>query len=148
MTPTIVFDIDGTIADCSHRLHHILKDPKDWDSFYAEVLNDEPIVEMIELLQMYGETSYSIVLSTGRNRNCMADTRKWLMTHGTALSYDTIFFRENNDHRPDYELKLDHIKAMRLDGYDPVLVFEDRSSVVNMWREQGIKCLQVAKGDF
>jgi hypothetical protein len=31
----ILVDIDGTLADCTHRLHHIQKQPKDWDAFFA-----------------------------------------------------------------------------------------------------------------
>jgi len=28
------------------------------------------------------------------------------------------------------------------------MVFDDRDKVVNMWRENGIPCLQVAPGNF
>jgi len=39
---------------------------------------------------------------------------------------------------------------MWLDECDmkPDLVFDDRASVVTMWRENGIACAQVAAGDF
>lgn len=30
----IVFDLDGTLADCEHRIHHITKEPKDWRAFF------------------------------------------------------------------------------------------------------------------
>ena len=30
-----IFDIDGTLADASHRLHHIQNGNKDWDAFFA-----------------------------------------------------------------------------------------------------------------
>jgi hypothetical protein len=30
----------------------------------------------------------------------------------------------------------------------PDLIFEDRASVVAMWRSQGVVCAQVAPGDF
>jgi len=29
-----------------------------------------------------------------------------------------------------------------------LFVLDDRDQVVNMWREQGFKCLQVAEGNF
>ena len=29
------------------------------------------------------------------------------------------------------------------DGFDPVLVFEDKATVVEMWQELGLKCLKV-----
>jgi hypothetical protein len=40
------------------------------------------------------------------------------------------------------------LDKIRLDGYNPTLVFDDRSRVVEMWRKNGIKCFQVAEGNF
>jgi len=37
---------------------------------------------------------------------------------------------------------------MRRDGYDPTIVFEDRKSVVDMWRAKGLFVFQVAEGNF
>jgi len=33
-------------------------------------------------------------------------------------------------------------------GYTPSVVFDDRDRVVKMWRENGIRCFQVAEGNF
>jgi hypothetical protein len=33
-------------------------------------------------------------------------------------------------------------------GYNPTLVFDDRTSVVDMWRSRGLRAVQVAPGDF
>lgn len=36
----ILCDVDGTVADLSHRLHHIRREdgkPKDWEAFFAKV---------------------------------------------------------------------------------------------------------------
>ena len=33
----VICDIDGTLADVQHRLHHLEGDPKDWDGFFAEM---------------------------------------------------------------------------------------------------------------
>ena len=40
------------------------------------------------------------------------------------------------------------IKKILEDGFDPVLVFEDRDRVVQMWRDAGLKCLQVKPGEY
>ena len=40
---TIICDIDGTLADLHHRLHHIKNGNKNWDAFFAEVKDDLPI---------------------------------------------------------------------------------------------------------
>ena len=36
-----VFDIDGVLADPTHRQHHVAARPKDWDAFFAAVGGDE-----------------------------------------------------------------------------------------------------------
>jgi hypothetical protein len=52
------------------------------------------------------------------------------------------------DRRDDDIIKFELYEQMLADGYEPVLVFEDRDRVVKMWRSMGIKCLQVEPGDF
>jgi len=37
---------------------------------------------------------------------------------------------------------------MKNAGFEPTLIFDDRQSVVDMWREQGIRVAQVAPNDF
>ena len=41
-----LIDIDGTVANGDHRLHHILKEPKAWDNYFLECGNDTPISHM------------------------------------------------------------------------------------------------------
>lgn len=43
----IVFDIDGTLANASHRMPYITNpnEPKNWDAFFDGVVDDEPIPE-------------------------------------------------------------------------------------------------------
>jgi hypothetical protein len=34
----VIIDIDGTLADTTHRLHHIKSKPPNWDAFFAECM--------------------------------------------------------------------------------------------------------------
>ena len=43
----IVFDIDGVLADCSHRLHYIQGENKDYDKFYSDE-DDDQVNEMFK----------------------------------------------------------------------------------------------------
>lgn len=52
------------------------------------------------------------------------------------------------DRRSDVQVKRELLAEIRKDGYEPIVVLDDRSSVVEMWREEKLTCLQVAKGDF
>ncbi|MFL2801403.1 MAG: hypothetical protein ACJ0DD_01390 [Paracoccaceae bacterium] len=53
-----------------------------------------------------------------------------------------------NYFRPDPEVKSDLYDQMIIDGFKPIIVFDDRASVVNMWRSRGLRCLQCAPGNF
>ena len=56
--------------------------------------------------------------------------------------------RADRDFREDsvvkYEIYRDHIR----DNYNIKFVLDDRQRVVDMWRGQGLRVLQVDKGDF
>ena len=43
-------------------------------------------------------------------------------------------------------MKSDLYDQILKDGFKPKIVFEDRESVVKMWRGRGLRCLQVAEG--
>ena len=46
----VIFDIDGTLADTSHRAHYMQQKPKNWKSFFDECHLD-PVKEPIKYLQ-------------------------------------------------------------------------------------------------
>lgn len=56
--------------------------------------------------------------------------------------------RSDGDMRPDVSVKRELLRAIEREGFSPWLTIDDRSSVVSMWREEGLTCLQVAEGDF
>lgn len=148
----IIFDIDGTLADSSKRIHHLLKKPKDWDAFYSSMIDDDPIEEIIaiahSLFYRNNETmEYNrIILATGRPEKYRDDTSFWCKKH--KISYYDLYMRKNLDFRKDFIVKKEMLDQMRNEGYDPKLVFEDRESVVKMWRDEGLRCMQVDCGKF
>lgn len=141
-----IFDIDGTIADLTHRLPHIQKTSKDWTAFFASVADDAPIEHMIKLAIDVSLAGANIVYVSGRSDECREATETWLRLH--ALPDGKVFMRRQGDHRPDYQVKVELLAELRAEGHNPVMAFDDRNSVVKMWRELGIPCAQVADGDF
>jgi phosphatidate phosphatase APP1 len=139
-----IFDIDGTIADCSHRIH--LLDQKLWREFFARVADDKPIPHILGLAQDLARTGKAIVYVSGRSDECRAETLDWMM-HNRAPS-GPMFMRAADDHRPDFVVKSELLDKLIASGYQPIMAFDDRNSVVRMWRERGIPCAQVAEGDF
>jgi phosphoglycolate phosphatase-like HAD superfamily hydrolase len=142
-----IFDIDGTLADCSHRLHHIQKQPKDWTSFFAGCHADAPISHMIGLAQTLRIASATqIVFVSGRPDECRSATETWLMDH---LGFNApLYMRKSGDHRNDDIIKTEILADLKADGFEPIMAFDDRNRVVKAWRAAGIPCAQVAEGDF
>lgn len=143
---TYIFDIDNTIANNDKRIHHLHKEPKDWDAWHQEYHTDTPYWEIIDILNMARQNFISIVLCTGRDAKYKPETEKWLQEH--KIIYDELFMRPEGDRREDCAVKRELLGKIRELGYNPVCVFEDRDRVVKMWREEGLRCLQVAPGNF
>jgi hypothetical protein len=142
-----VFDIDGTVADCTHRLHHIQETPPDWEAFRADLWKDAPILPMVEMWQALEAGGVTVLVCSGREEIARPATLGWLLTQG--LHPDGAYFRPAKDYRPDDIVKQDLLAQIIRDfGAPPTLVFEDRQRCVDMWRRNGIFCCQVAKGDF
>lgn len=147
--PCYVFDIDGTLADCSHRLHLIQQTPKDWRAFFARCGNDAPIAHMLKIAETLS-CDTDVIFVSGRSDECRTQTLEWLTRHmpGLSLTRDDLYMRRGGDHRDDDIVKMELLAHLRADAWEPIMVFEDRKRVVDAWRAAGIPCAQVAVGDF
>lgn len=143
-----LFDIDGTIADISHRQHFLDERPKNWDAFHAATSDDVPLRHMrIVLRALVNHLGPRHVLYvTGRVEKTRAATVEWLRWYNFPQL--RLLMRPDGDYRDDTILKREMLDQLRAEGFVPLMVFEDRSRVVNMWREVGVPCAQVAPGDF
>jgi phosphoglycolate phosphatase-like HAD superfamily hydrolase len=150
----VLFDLDGTLANNMHRRHlapdasitGFVERNSAWNYFYALMDNDTPIMHMVHLLDMYRQAGLHIIIVTARSSDYLTPTIEWLERH--EIQYNSIFTRASKDHRPDYIVKKSLLDIIKASGYDPVIAFDDRDSVVKMWRENGIPCMHVAEGDF
>lgn len=146
----VVFDLDGTLANCDHRIHHIRMPEtvgaeypqQDWRAFYAACKHDAPIYPIQAVACALADAGHRLEIWTGRSDECRADTVQWLA--GNGLPELPLIMRAAGDHTADHKLK----RAWLAERGKPDLIFEDRASVVAMWREAGIMCCQVAVGDF
>lgn len=148
----VIVDIDGTISKVGDRLKYLQQEPKDWDSFYDHCDEDEPIDEILDLIDVLAHsTSHKIILCTGRRESCKTRTFKWLFKQNIKY-FIPIIMRKDGDHRHDTEVKpelLDeYMKDQNITKDDIAFILEDRNSMVKKWRELGYTCLQVADGDF
>lgn len=144
-----IFDIDGTLADISHRLHFITEEAKDWDTFYKACVDDTPIFEVITVARALHEAGAIIVYSTGRSTLVYNETVEWLKKWRLP-NPQRVYMRPDGDHQEDSVVKSTLLNMINADYASEKLggIFEDRQQVVDMYRARGIRVFQVAKGDF
>jgi predicted kinase len=137
----VVVDLDGTVADHTHRLGHIQKQPKDWDSFFKECTDDPPIKGIVELVKHLAEHDHDIIVVTGRSMVCCKETEEWLERHN--IPCDMLLMRQTHDKREDTVVKGEIADLLPLHKVKYVL--EDRPRIIKMWQAKGFTTLAVGK---
>ena len=168
MKNTVIFDLDGTLANIDVRRDKSLKPngKLDCDIFASptSVMDwDTPNKPVVKMAQLFHNDGFRIVIFSGRNDRSFHATRDWLKIHN--VPFDLLVMRPDKfkddswpvaDGNPatfDMRFMPDEIlKKKMLDTFldidDVFLVVDDRDKVVKMWRDLGLNTFQVAPGDF
>ncbi len=158
MRKLYICDIDGTISDLTHRLHFIrstssdhieqMEFKPDWEAFHQHVIDDAPIWPIIYIIKALKQQAMADVwFFTGRMEDCREDTTRWINHY--MWNDPIIEMRPSGDYRTDVEIKQEMLDNMLyIDRKRLVAVFDDRERIVQMWRSNGIQCLQVKDGDY
>jgi hypothetical protein len=121
----IVFcDIDGTVADNSHREGFLQQSTPDWDSFYRPdlMIEDRPFVQSIRPVRKLWRRAYLLFL-TGRRESTRTVTEQWVWIHfgiDLVTNNDRLLMRKDGDkrHAVDYKreqiLRLNQLPGGRL----------------------------------
>lgn len=142
MKPTVIVDVDGTIA---LRDGPGARGPYDYHRVSEDTPN-RPVIAVVEALARAGN---EIVFLSGREAvpGCYDDTAAWIEAHLDIDRFE-LYLRAHGDHREDFIIKRELFEA-HLAGRNILAVIDDRTQVVRMWRgDLGLTCLQVADGDF
>ncbi len=138
---TIVCDLDGTLAINNHGRDYF--DATDCDK-------DAVNLAVLTVLRWALHDDRNIIFVSGREERFREPTLKFLKRY--LLDDHLLFMRKDKDNRSDYIIKEEIYKAFIKDKYDILFVMDDRNSdkcpVVDMWRKQGLRCFQVAEGNF
>ena len=145
----VIFDLDGTLALIDDRRDLATKDNGkfDWDVFFNPDninldLPNTPVIQMANILHKQG---FRIFILSGRSDVTHQATVNWLNDNG--VWWDHLVMRPQNQlYLPDNDLKQGWLDTIGKDNV--AMVFDDRNQVVDMWRQNGLTCFQVADGNF
>lgn len=99
----LIVDIDGTIADNSHREGFLQGSKKDWDSFYKPELmeKDEPIAAAMEVVpRLITMLQGNFFFLTGRPERTRNVTIAWLEKHIGCTPKTSGAAGPEESHRP------------------------------------------------
>ena len=153
--PLYIFDVDGTVSLVGER-RRLLEDFDDshrWQKFYARCGEDSPNPPVILVLRAIVQTGAEVWFWSGRSHDVRGITVEWLSTHTPLMRHEVdrvLRVREPSDTRPDDVVKREWYAERTLieDQNRLVCTFDDRNRIVQMWRDLGVTCMQVAHGDF
>lgn len=139
-----IVDIDGTLAH-----HEGVRGPYDTSRYHL----DEPdaIIAYIATAFRDDYSSNKIIIMSGRDEAFREVTENWLsdkLAWRKGEHYIDLFMRPEGDRRNDAVVKNELYEKHIRGKYNVDFVLDDRDRVVHMWRAKGLKCLQVAPGDF
>ena len=127
----IICDLDGTLALLNGR------SPYDASTCENDILNSVVASLLKDKL---------VLLVSGREDKYRKQTINFLDKH--QINYEKLIMRETGDFRKDSIIKKEIFDTQIRGFYNIDFVLDDRNQVVEMWRQLGLICLQVAEGDF
>lgn len=134
----VIIDIDGTVA-CMKGV----RKPFEWD----KVGNDTPRHFVIDMVQGLMNQGLTPVFLSGRDGCCVEETYLWINEYIMDGVPFYLFMRGPNDSRKDKIVKEEIFWKYVANNFNVVGAIDDRASVLQLWRELGIKNIIDVSGD-
>jgi uncharacterized HAD superfamily protein len=145
MEKAIIIDLDGTLSNAEKRVHLVKGKEKRFNEFHSQAIHDEPNPWCVEIINKF-KLDHAIIILTGRSDDFYEDTEKWLTENN--IHFDLLLMRAKSDSRKDAIIKKELYEKKIKPDFEITFAVDDRNQVVDMWREEGIICLQCDYGDF
>lgn len=139
---------DAIICDIDATLSLNLKGRPFYGEGCAEGIADDIVIEPIANILRTMSKNNKILIVTGREGTpeIIEATKNWLINNN--IPYDSIYLRPVKDYSPGAECKKEIYNNYIKGKYNVSFVLEDNKKCVNMWRSEGLICLQPNDGNF
>ena len=134
----LIFDIDGTLADASHRDHYAKEDK--WDKFFDPkiVKEDKPIEAAQQILPKMLALAEEIYFITGRPESLRKTTENWLEDYfGIRPAKSKLKMRENGDKRKSSVVKRE-ILEKNFEKDEGLIFIDDEEENLKVMDEWGL----------
>ena len=128
-----VFDVDGVLADVTHRLHHLEARPQRWERFFQAADRDPLLAEGAGRLRA-ALAEHDVVYLTGRPERTRRLTEQWLARHD--LPTGPLIMRADADHRPARWMKREVLRRLAATR-DVISMLDDDPAVVEVLEADG-----------
>lgn len=144
-----VVDVDGTLADFTHRLPLVACADPDWETFMSDenLAKDTPQPHARSVLNKLRSHGHMVCFLTGRRVSSRAATEAWLKEHmdWRGPNAEPVFMRgaslANTPASVYKRQQLDHVLAhFGLSWSHTLIFFDDDPFVARMYRELGMVC--------
>ena len=156
-----LIDLDGVLADWSHRLPLIQQEPEDREAFYAAMAND-PVIPagcvlfnmLVTQAQIIGHAISAgnvtgaevpfVDIITCRPERTRDTTMVWFEANG-LLAPRRMHMREDLDTRPHSVIKMEMYEKYYKGKEEVLVLFEDNADTIKAFRDIGITVYQVCE---
>lgn len=131
----VLLDIDGVLADDSHRVKHALV--YNWNEYFRPetVAADLMLPDGGRLYDMAVNSGSDVAYLTGRREDLRPTTTAWLKSHG--MHTEGLLMRPITEHARLADYKAGVVQHLKGCGYDQIILYDDDVRVVD--RVNGLK---------
>ena len=131
---TVVFDLDGTIANnMKYEKHHKHRN----EDFAREALNVGVNENILEKMKSAKSDGKNVVILTARSAHYRSETKTWL--HKNDIPYDALVMRPTDELKmKDSKIKRDLLEEDILPKFDVDKAYDDKKKNRKMFEKLGI----------
>ena len=149
--PIVIFDLDGTVIDSSHR--HLSKpdgslDLEHWiENCTAEKIFADRLLPLARSMRAMWKAGHHIVICTAR----VMSEHDIAFLENNGLKHHALLSRSETDRRRDAEMKACLLNKYLFDlGFSSIreancIMFDDNLSVIEEMRNHGVLCFNAVK---
>lgn len=141
----IICNIDGTIADNSHRRRNTEDGGFDWDYFLRpDLISQDRVFPYVREILNKLAARHPIILLSGREERFRTITRSWLEEQNLPMP-NKLYLRADGDRRTSTEFKNDILSRIVEHAHESITYIDDNVEMEEICSHFGIQLLMAPK---